>query len=558
MRAVHEQATAEVELSIVIPTHQRPRRLGTCIASLVAQESLSGGLELIVVVDGPDSATEQMLGSLTPPFPLRVIVQDHSGQAAARNRGAEEARGRYLLDLDDDVVVEKRFVAAHLDALRSSDHPVGIGRIEKVLPSGAPRWARSRQTVWRNHYDRLAAGRRPRFSDTYGGNLSLRRDDFLEVRGFATDLPVEHDVELGYRLTRAGMTLAYVPDAVAREADRDTLGRFVADARRRGAVSVKLYQRHPALLPHLRLGGAGELPRRWIALRRLALSLRLPPRLLAVVARLGPSEALASRWLTFLYSYCYMRGVRDSVDRETWGRLQRGTAILMYHAIGGEDEPASRYVLPASRFRRQLAWLKLRRYNVIGLEEFVRLRTEHCLPPSKSVVLTFDDGYADNVELGLPALEQYGFSATIFLVTASRGRAEWRSAKEVQGRALLPLAEVRCLNGRLGFGAHSRTHLSLPGLEPRELDREVSGSRSELEAALGAPVSVFAYPYGARSPEVEQAVERAGYIAACGIDPGRNRPSCDLFALNRLEVRGTDSLLRFAATLWLGETRRRS
>ena len=214
MRAVREQAAAEVELSIVIPTHQRPHRLGTCIASLVAQESLSGGLELIVVVDGPDSATEQMLGSLTLPFPLRVIVQDHSGQAAARNRGAEEARGRYLLFLDDDVVVEKRLVAAHLDALRSSDHLVASGG-SKVLPSGAPRWARSRQTVWRNHYDRLAAGRQPRFSDTYGGNLSLGRDDFLEVRGFATDLPVEHDVELGYRLTRAGMTLAYVPDAVA-------------------------------------------------------------------------------------------------------------------------------------------------------------------------------------------------------------------------------------------------------------------------------------------------------------------------------------------------------
>ena len=114
------------------------------------------------------------------------------------------------------------------------------------------------------------------------------------------------------------------PTPLPGEADRDTLGRFVADARRRGAVSVKLYQRHPALLPHLRLGGAGELPRRWIALRRLALSLRLPPRLLAVGARLGPSEARASRWLAFLYSYCYMRGVRDAVDEETWRRLPAG------------------------------------------------------------------------------------------------------------------------------------------------------------------------------------------------------------------------------------------
>ena len=73
------------------PDHQRPRRLGTCIASLVAQESLAGRLELIVVVDGPDSATEQMLGSLTPPFPLRVIVQDHSGR---RPRGIAEPRTR--------------------------------------------------------------------------------------------------------------------------------------------------------------------------------------------------------------------------------------------------------------------------------------------------------------------------------------------------------------------------------------------------------------------------------------------------------------------------------
>jgi peptidoglycan/xylan/chitin deacetylase (PgdA/CDA1 family) len=89
------------------------------------------------------------------------------------------------------------------------------------------------------------------------------------------------------------------------------------------------------------------------------------------------------------------------------------------------------------------------------------------------------------------------------------------------------------------------------------VEREVAGSRSELEAALGVPVTVFAYPYGERSPDAEQAVVGAGYLAACGTDPGRNRPSCDLYALRRLEVRGTDSLLRFALALWLGGPRRR-
>ena len=187
----------------------------------------------------------------------------------------------------------------------------------------------------------------------------------------------------------------------------------------------------------------------------------------------------------------------------------------------------------------------------------MRARIEHRLPPPKSVVLTFDDGYADNVELGLPMLERHGFAATVFLVSAAGDRAGWRSAEDVQGRPLLVPADARSLKGRLEFGAHSRTHPRLPSLELHELEREISGSRSELEQALGIPVTVFAYPYGEKNAAVEQAVEQAGYVAACGIEPGRNRPSCDLYALKRFEVRGTDSLLRFATTLWLGGTRRR-
>ncbi len=546
----------ELELSIVIPTRGRPRRLRDCLDSLTTQEELPAAMEVVVVVDGADPATEEMLASLELPFPLRVVVQEHARQAAARNRGVDEARGRYVLFLDDDVVAEPGLVAAHLRVLRPDDRVVGMGRIDKVLRRRPPRWARARQGVWQRHYDRLAAGREALFTDCYGGNLSLARAAFVAVGGFALDLTPEEDVELGYRLEQAGMKLVHVPDAVAREEDRDTLRKFVADARRRGVVGVMLYQRHPALLPHLRLGGAGELSRRWIALRRAALALRVPARLLAIGVRLAMTDAFALAWLSFVYSYCYSRGVRDSVDRATWRRLRRGTAILMYHAIGRPGERASRYVLPVARLRRQLAWLKLRGYDVIALDEFVRARIEHRLPPEKSVVLTLDDGYRDNAELALPALERHGFPATVFLVTAAGGRAGWDRAAETEGRKLLGLADAAALTGRLAFGAHSRTHPSLPRLAPAELAREVGECRVELESALGAPVPVFAYPYGETDARVEEEVAAAGYLAACGIRPGRNRPSCELFALRRFEIRGTDSLLRFALTLWLGETPR--
>jgi peptidoglycan/xylan/chitin deacetylase (PgdA/CDA1 family)/GT2 family glycosyltransferase len=548
-------AEAGLELSIVIPTRCRPGRLRACLASLAQQDGLPPALEVIVVVDGPDATTEQMLAALELPFPLRVVVQEHARQAAARNRGAEEARGLYLLFLDDDVVAAERLVAAHLRALRAEEGVVAMGRIDKVLREGAPRWARARQDVWRRHYERLAAGRAPLFTDCYGANLSLARESFLGVGGFATDLVVEHDVELGYRLERAGMHLVHVPDAVVREDDRDTLRRFVADGRRRGVVGVLLWERHPELLPRLRLGGAGELARRWIALRKVALALRVPPGLLAIGAKFAPSDSFASAWLSFLFSYCYSRGVRASVDGDTWRRLKRGTAILMYHAIGRPGERASRYVLPASRLRRQLAWLDLWRYNVIGLEELVQARIEHRLPPPRSVVLTFDDGYADNVELALPALERRGFAATLFLVSAAGRRVGWAREAELDGRALMTPADARNITGRLAFGGHSRTHPRLPRLAPAELQREIQGCKSELEAALATPVPMFAYPFGETNPDVEAAVRDAGYLAACGVNSGRNRPTCDLFALRRFEVRGTDSLLRFALTLWLGDLR---
>ena len=69
---------------------------------------------------------------------------------------------------------------------------------------------------------------------------------------------------------------------------------------------------------------------------------------------------------------------------------------------------------------------------MIGLEEFVQARIEHRLPPPKSVVLTFDDGYADNVELALPALERRGFAATLFLVSAAGRRVGWAREGELR------------------------------------------------------------------------------------------------------------------------------
>ena len=514
----------EVELSVVIPTHRRPALLAACIESLARQRDLSDRFEVIVVLDGADQATEDVLAFSRDALPP---ARDRAG-AVRSGLGSQSRCGACACSVSP-VPGRRRggrpFAGGGaLVAQPAGGGVVGIGRIDKMLSPRPARWARARQLAWRDHYDRLAAGREARFTDCYGGNLCVPRISFAAVGGFAEDIAVEHDVELGYRLARAGSRFAYVPDAVAREEDRDTLRHYLGDAQQRGVAAVALYERHPALLPDLRLGGAGELGRRWVGLRRLLMAIHMPPMLLGVAGTPIDSEHRSRQWYGFLFSYCYWRGVRSAVDRATWQRLRRGSAILMYHAVGGRHEQASRYVVPERRFKRQMAWLRLRRYNVILLEELVACLREHRLPPAKSVVVTFDDGYFDNAELALPVLRRFGFPATVFLVSAADGVPTWICSPELRDRPLLEPAHAKQLIGSLTFGAHSRTHPMLTKLGPSELEREVSGSRAELESALDRPVTTFSYPFGDTSPEVEAAVARRRLPAACRSPPGRNRP----------------------------------
>jgi peptidoglycan/xylan/chitin deacetylase (PgdA/CDA1 family)/GT2 family glycosyltransferase len=539
------------EISVVIPTRGRPEHLRRCLDALRAQTESLDNFEVIVVVDGSDEETEEMLAALSLPFSFRALVQTHAGAGAARNRGAEAARGRFLLFLDDDIVADPTLVGAHLAVQRETEGVVGLGRIERALSGRAARWSRSRQLVWQRHYERLAGGREPRFTDCYGGNLSVPRHVFSEIGGFELDLFPEEDVELGYRLATAGTRIVYVSGAVAHEEDRDTLRHFLADARRRGVLSVTLYERHPGMLPQLGIGGAGQLGRHWVALRMLLTALRVPSLPLALVGMALGFERLTNQWAAFLYTHCYWQGVRGAVDRDTWRRLQRGAAILMYHAIGTQHERPSRYLLSVRRFKRQMQWLRFRSYNVIGLEELVTCFREHRLLPVKTIVITFDDGHADNADLALPVLRQLGLPATLFLVSGSSGTPIWECDPQVKDRPLLPLPEARRLLDWLSVGAHTRTHPRLPSLAPEEVQQEIAGSKTDLESVLEAPVTMFAYPYGETSPEVRTAVAKAGFLAACGVTQGLNRHVTDLYDLRRLEVRGTDSLLRFVLTLWL-------
>jgi peptidoglycan/xylan/chitin deacetylase (PgdA/CDA1 family) len=196
------------------------------------------------------------------------------------------------------------------------------------------------------------------------------------------------------------------------------------------------------------------------------------------------------------------------------------------------------------------------RGRVIALDDLMTLRRTYRLPPARSIVITFDDGYQDTRELAAPVLERLRLPATLFLVSTLVGdNKAWRGDGELAGRPLVSWEDVDALRAN-GFelGAHTRTHPVLTELPAEQLNAEIAGSRADLGERLGAPPSAFAYPHGKWNPAAAEAARRAGFSSALTVSAGRNGPATPVHALRRTLIYGSDSRLRFALGLAFGDT----
>ena len=221
-----------------------------------------------------------------------------------------------------------------------------------------------------------------------------------------------------------------------------------------------------------------------------------------------------------------------------------GLRILFYHRVSDDRDELA--VTPRS-FRRQMDYLASQSYRVVDVLSAVEL-LDNGAASSKTVGLSFDDGYLDVAEQALPILQERGFRATVFVATAVTGgwaRFDWYR----QQPPVLGWDEIVELDreGTLRFEAHSLTHPNLVALREEAAWEEIVGSKAALEAWLERPVEVFAYPSGLFGLRERDLVEAAGFRAAVTCEPGLNTRHTDRFSLRRCQVDARDSLLDFLA-----------
>ncbi len=545
-----------IEISVVIPTYNRREQLRHLLELLAGQTYPASKFEVVVSVDGSIDGTSEMLEGLRTPYALQPLHRENGGHAAAVNAGIAAARGVYCILLDDDILPAPGLIAAHALTMVGDDRTVSIGAIPTVVPGDAGWFAREFAREMNGHYERLGQGRQPLWTDCYSGNVGISRRLLEEVGEFRGDIGWGDDIELGYRLEQSGARFVYTPEAVGTQDERKGAAALLKSFEAQGAAAVEIHRRHPGTIGVLardyhRLGPRSH------RLRTACLALGVPPTLPVALGSMMAAGGRREKLGRFARSLAYWRGVRRQLnDAAKWRQLTRGTPILMYHAFAGRGESAGRYIVPIWKFRVQMALIRLLRYRVIGLGEYVDSLRRGELIPGKTVVITIDDGYADNHSLAFPTLRRYGYPATIFVVTERMGgKGNWDRDSELSGRPLMGWEEVREMSAAgIEFGAHTRTHPRLTSLSPAEAKAEIEGSKLDLASELGMLVRHFAYPYGECDDEVAGLAEGASFNGTCGVRSGLNRPGADIHRLNRTEVFGTDTPLIFAAKLRSGNT----
>ena len=219
--------------------------------------------------------------------------------------------------------------------------------------------------------------------------------------------------------------------------------------------------------------------------------------------------------------------------------------VLMYHRVDAQlvahDPITVGLTVMTPVFEAQLSLLRNAGYQAMSLDDLWAGLVRHAPVPTRRVVLTFDDGYADSYTVVFPLLRRYGFVGTFFVVTSSVGTKDHLTVAQIRKMA----------QAGMEIESHGQHHLDFTQFSLPTARTELSRSREIISGWTGRPVNFFAYPAGRYSPALERLLGSLGYHGALTEIPGFVTPRSAPYTLERVRVSHDDTLRTFALKLSL-------
>lgn len=190
---------------------------------------------------------------------------------------------------------------------------------------------------------------------------------------------------------------------------------------------------------------------------------------------------------------------------ERWGPCAQVPVLLYHHVQNLEEAKTENHLwmtVSPETFEEHMFYLRDQGYQTIGPEAIIAFFDQSTLLPSKSVLITFDDGYADLALNAAPALREAGFRAVVYLPTGLMNNPGYLSWEQIAG-----------LKDVFSFGNHTWSHSNMVQAQEK-VQTEITTADSQLSGyGLNNP-KIFAYPMGVTNSWSQQFLASLGYQLA--------------------------------------------
>ena len=226
--------------TVVIPLYNDAASIGKVLDALEIQTG-APPFEVIVVDDGSTDLGPELVQKRAT-----LIRQANAGPAAARNTGAGQAKGDYLLFLDADCTPSAHWVERLTSAMLDTGYDGVMGTLTAANDGVVPRLV---QLEVEDRYRSMARAK-DGVDFIAAPSCGFNRRVFLALGGFNQSLRQAEDVEMGYRFTEAGHRIAFVADAPVAHEHQTTWGEFIRTKYRRAVGRLRVFALFPQKRRH--------------------------------------------------------------------------------------------------------------------------------------------------------------------------------------------------------------------------------------------------------------------------------------------------------------------
>lgn len=226
--------------SLIIPAYNAEKTIAACLESTLNQSLSRKDYDVIVVDDGSTDKTSEIVMN----YPVRLLKQQNQGPAAARNTGANEAKGDILIFTDSDCELDVNFLEKIITPIEEDPEIVGIQGSYKTKQKEF--MAQFGQVEIETRYRKMSRNKYIDFIGTYAA--AYKKNVFMEYGGFDTGFSQAsgEDTEFSYKLYQKGHKMVFKPEAFVYHLHPIHIKHYLKSKFYRGYWRVRIYKKHPS------------------------------------------------------------------------------------------------------------------------------------------------------------------------------------------------------------------------------------------------------------------------------------------------------------------------